>query len=219
MSVNDRQKSNISTLHALGMSVSYDRVIDIRRGLGLAVSRRFAEDGVVAPSNIRRGVFTTGGVDNIDESGGVELHGTAVSLTNHLTHDNKGVDPLPLMLDTPEGATIQLSDDFYIVPYIDEYVGEINLSAIPKGTATITVPGNRRVGVPAEVWMNHLHNILTKKEGKLDETPVTYSGFFSHGQDKEHVRPRAAVGVFPYCMRRPRRWPCRIILCSWSRRQ
>ena len=67
--------------------------MDVRRGLAQAVSRRFAEDGVVVPSNIKRGVFTTGGVDNIDESGRIELHGTAISLTNHLTRDNMGVDP------------------------------------------------------------------------------------------------------------------------------
>ena len=53
------------------------------------MSRRFAADGVVVPSNIKRGVFITGGgVDNIDESGRIELHGTAISLTNQLTRDN-----------------------------------------------------------------------------------------------------------------------------------
>ena len=73
---NDCQKRTISTFHALGISVSYDRVMDVRRGLALSVSRRFAEDGVVVPSNIKRGVFTTGGVDNIDESGRIGFHGT-----------------------------------------------------------------------------------------------------------------------------------------------
>ena len=89
----DRQKRAISKFPALGISVSYDRVMDVRRGLAKAVSRRFAEDGVVVPSNIKRGVFTTGGVDNIDESGRIELHGTAISLTNHLTRDNMGGEP------------------------------------------------------------------------------------------------------------------------------
>ena len=68
-----------NTFHALGnrklgMSVSYDRVMDIRKGLTLAVSKRFAEDGVVVPSNISRGVFTSdilaSLVINIDEYAG-----------------------------------------------------------------------------------------------------------------------------------------------------
>ncbi|KAJ8403174.1 hypothetical protein AAFF_G00353910 [Aldrovandia affinis] len=95
--------------------------MDVRRGLALAVSKQFAADGVVVPSNIKRGVFTTGGVDNIDESGRIELHGTAISLTNHLTHDNMGVDPPPLTLDAPEGATIKLPDDFAIVPLYGQH--------------------------------------------------------------------------------------------------
>ena len=109
--------------------------MDVRRGLAQAVSRRFAEDGVVVPSNIKWGVFTTGGVDNIDESGSIELHGTAISLTNHLTRDNMGVDPPLLSLDAPEAATVQLPSDFANVPYIDEYAGYITLSSIPNGTA------------------------------------------------------------------------------------
>ena len=83
------------------------------------------------PSNIKRGVFNTSGVNNIEESGRIELHGAAISLI----HDNMGVDHSPLTLDAPEGATIQLPDDFAIVPYIDEYDGEITLSSIPNGTA------------------------------------------------------------------------------------
>ena len=97
--------------------------MDVRKELALAVSKRFAEDGVVVPSNIRRGVFTSGGVDNIDESGRIQLHGTAISLTNHLIHDNMGETTPPLTMDGPEGVTIKLLDDFSIVPYIDEYAG------------------------------------------------------------------------------------------------
>ena len=106
------------------MSVSYERVMDVRRGLACAMSRQFAVDGVIVPSNMKRGVFTTGGVDNIDESGRFELHGTAISLTNHLTHDNMGVDPPPLTLEGSEGTSVKLLDDFAIVPYIAEYSGD-----------------------------------------------------------------------------------------------
>ena len=112
--------------------------MDVRRGLAQAVSRRFAEDGVVVPSNIKRGVFITGGVDNINESGRIELHGTAISLTNHLTRDNMGVDSPPLNLDAPEAATVQLPSHFASVPYIDVYAGDITLSSIPNGTARPT---------------------------------------------------------------------------------
>ena len=59
----DRQKGAIVTFHALGMSVSYDRVMDVRRGFARAVSKRWAEDGVVVSTNAKRKVFVTSAVD------------------------------------------------------------------------------------------------------------------------------------------------------------
>ena len=108
------KKGTINTFHAMGMVVSYDWVMEVRKGLAISVSKRFAKDGVVLPSNIKRGVFTTGAVDNIDESGRTELHGTAISLTNHLTHENTGISPPALRLDAPENATVHLPEDFAI---------------------------------------------------------------------------------------------------------
>ena len=124
----------------------------VKRKLGrtcdalISVSMRFAEDGVVSPSNIKRGVFTTGAVDNIDESGRTELHGTAISLTNHLTHENTGISPPPLRLDAPEHVTVNLPGDFAIVPYIDEYAGEITLSTLPDGSALPTFTNKNSSG-------------------------------------------------------------------------
>ena len=62
-----RQKGMINMFHSLGMCVSYDRVMGVRKSLARAVSKRFSEEGAVVPLNLKRGVFTTGSVDNIDE--------------------------------------------------------------------------------------------------------------------------------------------------------
>ena len=172
------------------------KLMEVRKGLALAVSQRFAEDRVMVPVNIKRGVFTTGGVDNIDESGRVELHGTAISLTNHLTHDNMGVDPPPLTLSDTDDTSIKLPDDFSSAPYVDEYAGEITLTPIPDGAASPVFAENPRAGIPEKGWLNHLNKVLMEKDGVLQDMPVTYSGFFSHNQS-ESVRPKAVVGVFP----------------------
>jgi len=132
----------------MGMAVSYDRVMEVRNGLAISVSKRFAEDGVVLPSNIKRGVFTTGAVDNIDESGRTELHGTAISLTNHLTQENTGISPPALRFDALENANIHLPEDFATVPYVDEHAGGISLSTMPDGSALPTFTTNQLAGIP-----------------------------------------------------------------------
>ena len=86
--------------------VSYDRVMDVRRCFARAVSKRWAEDGLVVPTNAKRNVFVTSAVDNTDESGRFALHGTAITLTSHATHDNIGEDPPPLNLDVLKVTTI-----------------------------------------------------------------------------------------------------------------
>ncbi|KAF4094513.1 hypothetical protein G5714_024591 [Onychostoma macrolepis] len=68
---------------------------------------------------------------------------------------------------------------------------------LEDGAARPAFTGNTRAGVPDEAWLDHLQTVLIEKDGILQDTPVTYSGFFSHGQRKEDVRPRATVGVFP----------------------
>ena len=43
--------------------------MNLRKSFAQAVSKQWADDGVAVPTNAKRGVFVTGAVDNIDESG------------------------------------------------------------------------------------------------------------------------------------------------------
>jgi len=52
-------------LHENGISVSYDRVLEISAQLGEAVVEQYVEDGVVCPPVLKNHVFTTSAVDNI----------------------------------------------------------------------------------------------------------------------------------------------------------
>ena len=75
--------------------VSYRRVMEVKLDIAQAVCARDAEDGVVVPTNSRMSVFTTHDVDNLDGSAKNnysmdEFHAYALSVTNHLSHDNLG---------------------------------------------------------------------------------------------------------------------------------
>ena len=39
--------------------------------------------------------------------------------------------------------------------------------------------------------------MISEEKGKLNKIPVTWSGYQSHNQDSNVIRPRASIGVFP----------------------
>ena len=64
-----RLKKQIENAHKLGLSVSYDLVMDVKRAIARAVCKCHADDGVITvvlPTNLRCNVFTTYDVDNLD---------------------------------------------------------------------------------------------------------------------------------------------------------
>ena len=80
-----RKKKVVDKFYRLGLSISYDRVMQISADLGNSICSQF-EGGVVCPSKLKRSLFTTANVDNIDHNPSARttkdsLHGTAVSPT------------------------------------------------------------------------------------------------------------------------------------------
>ena len=55
-------------LHEHGLSILYDRVLQISAQLGDAAVAKYTEDSVVHPSELRKGLFTTAAMDNIDHN-------------------------------------------------------------------------------------------------------------------------------------------------------
>ena len=116
-----RLKHQIENAHHLGLSVSYDRVMDIKVLVAHAVCKRHAEDGVVLPTNVRRSLFTTHDVDNLDSSktGNLsrgDFHGTCITVTNHLSKENSGIRRQPIKLDHNTKSKPKLPDRYIIVP-------------------------------------------------------------------------------------------------------
>ena len=73
----------MGNLYDLGLSVSYDRVLSISTDLGKGVSRRFEEEKVVCPTNLRKKLFTTAAIANIDHNpssttASDSFHGTGI---------------------------------------------------------------------------------------------------------------------------------------------
>ena len=79
------------------LSISYDRVLQLSTELANTVCTLYEEEGVVCPPNLKKDVFITAAVDNIDHNPSYttasdSFHGTAIPLTNHLSDSCPGVE-------------------------------------------------------------------------------------------------------------------------------
>ena len=90
-----RKRVLIEQLHEHGLSISYDRVLEVSAQLGDAAISRYIAEGVICPSPLRKGLFTTAAMDNIDHNPSAtkatsSFHGTSISIFQHPTSDNEG---------------------------------------------------------------------------------------------------------------------------------
>ena len=92
-----RKKGLVDRLFDLGISVSYDRVLNVSADLGNLLSNQFEATGIVCPASLRKNVFTTMAVDNIDHNpssatAADSFHGTAISVVQHPSTVGEGTE-------------------------------------------------------------------------------------------------------------------------------
>ena len=68
MHAKTRKRMLVEMLHEHGISISYDRVLEVSAQLGDAAVSKYMKDGVVCPHVLRRGLFITAAMDNIDHN-------------------------------------------------------------------------------------------------------------------------------------------------------
>ena len=59
-----RKRTLVDMLYSLGLSISYDRVLELSTDKGNSVCERFESEGVVCPPKLLKGVFTTAAIEN-----------------------------------------------------------------------------------------------------------------------------------------------------------
>ena len=87
----------------------------MRKKFVIASSERWVEEGV---DQHQMESLSTGAVNNLDESGCFEFHGTAISFTSHLAHGNLGEDPSPLNLDLSNDSCLRFQSSLLIFPML-----------------------------------------------------------------------------------------------------
>lgn len=119
-----RSRDLVDSFYDLGLSVSYDRFLAISTDLGNSICKRFEIEQVVCPTSLRKGLFTTAAVDNIDHNPSSttskdSFHGTGISLFQHFSNQLPGEEREAVTLEqTTSGtkAVSQLPESFTNLP-------------------------------------------------------------------------------------------------------
>ena len=92
-----RQSNLVSYLYNLGLSISYERVFEIKNLTANAICEQFKADRVVCPPKLRKNIFTTAAYDNIDHNPSSTtakeaFYGTEISVFQHPDYNNLGTE-------------------------------------------------------------------------------------------------------------------------------
>ena len=113
-----RKRTLVEMLNEHGISISYDRVLEISAQLGDATVSKYVEDGMVCAPILRKGLFTTSAMDNIDHNhttttATTSFHGTSVSVFQHPVKEDKGEERGQLKFGEEKVKTVpELPDSF-----------------------------------------------------------------------------------------------------------
>ena len=101
-----RKRNIVDSLYDLGLSISYDRVMNISTDLGNKLCDYYQSVNVVCPPYLQKEVFTVSAVDNIDHNPSSttaqsSFHGTGISMFQNNEGNMKNVEA-PHLLMTEE---------------------------------------------------------------------------------------------------------------------
>ena len=170
----------ITKLYQLGLSVSYDRVMETQDWLATASTERFEQDGCVAPVCLRKGIFSIGALDNIDHNPSSttatsSFHGTGISIFQLPTQSNPGESRLPLKIPPSRTGTHSLPDSYAVVPPVELNTtgNTVPACVIGETTSSLEVQKAKERG-----WVDYSMELLDK-EDLTGEDKIMWSAYHS----------------------------------------
>ena len=192
-----RKRGLVDTLFALGLGISYDRVLSISSEIADQVCSSFERAGVVVPPQMRKGVFTTAAFDNIDHNPSSmtavdSLHGTSVSLTQHRKTEEEGQEQGVLVSGSketpPEKKTIPQLPVQYVaimpVPCPGKEQTAPHLSG-PCKPCSSTDTGNYETEY---AWLRHVYSVV-------ETAPISDKDFISWAAYHASCKPSLHLPV------------------------
>jgi hypothetical protein len=192
-----RSRELVDNLYDLGLSVSYDRVMSISTDLGNGVCRRFEEEKLVCPTNLRKRLFTTAAIDSIDHNpssttASDSFHGTGISLFQHVSTDCPGIDREIVVLEQSSSTITtktvsQLPDSYANVPPAslrqkDPPVPEMQCEM--KGDGSIYM-----CAVKEEfLWLENVRATIDTQQNLEEGECISWAGYHSNLEEEKSTQ-------------------------------
>lgn len=190
-----RSRTLLAKLYQVGLSVSYQRIIELEDMLAISISERFEMDGIVAPACLRKGIFTIGALDNIDHNPSsttatTSFHGTGISIFQLPTEGSTGEERPPVTLP-PQGTSHSLPEEYATVHPV-----ELNTSKVTVPECLMEEVGScTDEEKQSEIrWVEHSLRKL-QEENLTSEDTVTWASF--HSSDAAEKDPPALTALLP----------------------
>ena len=191
--------SLVETMHNRGLCVSYDRLKTLSTDVANSVISLWEQNGVVVPPQAIKGVFTTGGFDNIDHNPSSTmaksaLHGTCISIQQHFDTDSQQTENLADIIDPAEMGRKQVkalpscytSMDLDISLPADEvlYVPVLHTNCHPH-------PASRpQINIIKDEyqWLENVSNLLDKQNLESAEW-ISWAAYFASTMEPTKTPP------------------------------
>ena len=187
-----RKRELIDKLHENGISIPYDRVLEISGQLGETVVNQYVQDDIVCPPILRKGLFTSSAVDNIDHNptsttAHTAFHGTSISMFQHPSEDCSGeVRPSPTIVETRVRKVPELPETYTNVP--PAFFSRKNPEPSITNNTSLPDPSLFRSELRLEYeWLEKVHD--TTDEG--DSSNVTWSAH--HASQKRASKAETSI--------------------------
>ena len=194
-----RKRDIIDKLYKLGLSISYDRVLKLSADLANAVFQQYEDDGIVCPPGLKKHVFTSSAVDNIDHNpssttalASDSFHGTAISLTNHISDSCPGVDrnPIHIATSTHSKTVTNIGTSYTIVSPASLHNKHPTIPLIPNSVMP-TVNSVPDVSQQEQQWLNTIVQHLDNYDFEKDAF-ISWAAYHAQSQPTS-VRPKAKI--------------------------
>ena len=191
-----------TTLAYASHMTAFSASLQIQR-ISACVTTRFELERVVCPPKLRENIFTTAAVDNIDQNPSLttahdSFHGTEISLVQHPTTINRGVEhDIPVIDGTVQSqkSVVQLPRTFCNVPPVVLHVKDPLVPRLPDEVNLADTAATVSRMEEEYQWLDNVKELVSNDTLKNDEF-ISWAAFHTSNQPETEYEP-AVVSLLP----------------------